>query len=35
VAAAEPNRFIFLLFLGGASLAAGLIALAVGLLLVD
>jgi hypothetical protein len=31
----EPNRFIFLVFLGGASLAAGLIALAVGLLLVD
>jgi hypothetical protein len=31
----EPNRFIFLLFLGAASLAAGLIALAVGLLLVD
>jgi hypothetical protein len=31
----EPNRFIFLVFLGGASLAAGLIALGVGLLLVD
>jgi hypothetical protein len=31
----EPNRFIVLVFLGAASLAAGLIALGAGLLLVD
>jgi hypothetical protein len=31
----EPNRFIVLVFLGGASLAAGLIALGVGLMQVD
>lgn len=31
----EPNRFIFLVFLGGASLAAGLIALGIGLIMAD
>jgi hypothetical protein len=31
----EPDRFISLVFLGGASLAAGHIALGAGLLLVD